>query len=56
MIHFIKHVCGYFSSCTEPLNFPTVFSQAGEGASNAITTPRRRLGLKKKLTPKKIDV
>ena len=52
-IHFIKHVCGYFSSCTEPLNFPIVFSQAGEGASNAITTPRRRLGLKKKLTPKK---
>jgi len=36
-----------------------VFSQTGEGASNTIATPRKRLGLKKKLTPKKrkkIDV
>ncbi|CAD6245871.1 unnamed protein product [Miscanthus lutarioriparius] len=28
-------------------------SQTGEGASNTIATPRKRLGLKKKLTPKK---
>ena len=36
-----------------------VFSQTGEGASNTMATPRKRLGLKKKLTPKKgkkIDV
>ena len=53
MIHSITHVCGYLSSCTEPLHFPIVFGQAGEGASNTMTTPRKRLGLKKKLTPKK---
>jgi hypothetical protein len=36
-----------------------VFSQTGEGATNTIVTPRKRLDLKKKLTPKKekkIDV
>jgi hypothetical protein len=36
-----------------------VFSQTREGASNTMVTLRKRLGLKKKLTPKKrkkIDV
>jgi len=35
------------------------FSQIGEGASYTMVTPRKTLGLKKKLTPKKgkkIDV
>jgi hypothetical protein len=30
-----------------------ICSQTGEGPSNTMTTPRKRLGLKKKLTPRK---
>jgi hypothetical protein len=56
-VKMIDSVHAYLRPCTEPFHLSMVFSQTGEGPSNTLTTPRKsprkRLGLKKKLTPKK---